>query len=652
MPTYQTGCLNIRLAVADFNKTITPNPITHQGRESLANVERALKEFTENGTTIAETLFVDPNGYSLGCLGSGRDMPFLMVHAHPTYASNTLSASTPSHRTALPPSHTTPQEGDSQDSPLTELSSPRSSVFRDLDDTYVSSRLARSLKPAPALDHRTYKDIVTQALCLRIQPTTKSFRGVGEPRPMKWGHSDMKIDVFLNGDLCTSAYIAESAFCKKDPLRDTFSGARVSWVTEKPWILVPPDPNATGADTTVEGRWNEIAQALGFAADSYGWNERNEPSPSTDFLQSLASLPMPATLPNMLGTVNTRFATIDVIVTTGKGRKEDASAPYLMRPIPLKLDGFEAASPVKATRLIESQQPRKRIRSARPSRSYADAEILSQQLIPPKFVRRGSASRATHVLANGDIEASKADPLAGQPSKSKVTVPGQSIVEAITTASQTPITPSLWPAPSNGAYRNRMRYHHVIDTRQTWEEELKSIVDQAANDIGSITKRLVTRSKAADPLDVNDLAVETSTAPTTAGVTSDGTHSPSKAATMRKVSPVRQPASDVVAMSKRKLVDDEPSSPEQPLMQRRSSLKLAIPSIPQKPAPGRSGSGGSKPPVRSKKYQQAVPFEMPALSKESVVTYAPGETVRQVRSERGGWFKEEAVLVGMRFVVG
>ncbi|KAL8766501.1 MAG: hypothetical protein Q9209_006717 [Squamulea sp. 1 TL-2023] len=651
MPTYHTGCLNIKLAVADLNKTVTPNPITHQGRESLANTERALKEFTEYGTTIAETPLVDADGYSLSYLGRGKDIPFLMAHAHPTYAFNTLSASTPLPKTALPPSHAIPQEGDSQDSPLTELSSPRSSVFRDLDDTYLSSRLSRSLKPAISIDHDTYKDTVTQALCLRIQPTKKSFLCVGEPRKMKWGHSDMKIDVFLNGDLCTSAYIAESAFYKRVPLRDTFSGARVGWVTEKPWILVPPAPGDTYVDTNVKGRWNAIARALGFVASLQGRNERNELSPSTDYLQSLASLPMPATLPKMLGTVNKRFAIIDVIVTTGKGRKEDASAPYLMRPMPLKLAGFEAVSPAKAIRHIDSPQPRKRVRTAHPTRSYADAEILSQQF-PLQYVRRGSASRATHAPGNADIDVLIADPLAGHPSNSKLTVPGHSIIEAITTASKTPTVPTPLPSQSNRAYRNRMRYHDVVDTRQTWEEELKGIVDQAANDTGFVTKRLVTRSKAADPLDVDDLAVHTSIAPTTAGLTSEGTHSPSKMVTLKYGSSVRQPASDVVATSKRKLVDDEPSSPEQPLVQLRSSLKLDIPSTPRLPAPITSTKGGSKSAVRSKKYQQAVPFEIPALSRDSVVTYAPGETVRQVRSERGGWFREEAVLVGMRFVVG
>lgn len=44
-------------------------------------------------------------------------------------------------------------------------------------------------------------------------------------------------------------------------------------------------------------------------------------------------------------------------------------------------------------------------------------------------------------------------------------------------------------------------------------------------------------------------------------------------------------------------------------------------------------------------------FAIPELSKGSVITYAPG-MVRQVKSERGGEFREEEVLLGVRFLVG
>lgn len=42
--------------------------------------------------------------------------------------------------------------------------------------------------------------------------------------------------------------------------------------------------------------------------------------------------------------------------------------------------------------------------------------------------------------------------------------------------------------------------------------------------------------------------------------------------------------------------------------------------------------------------------DVPDTSQHCVITYKPG-MVRQIRSERGGWFTEEEVLVGVRFIV-
>lgn len=42
----------------------------------------------------------------------------------------------------------------------------------------------------------------------------------------------------------------------------------------------------------------------------------------------------------------------------------------------------------------------------------------------------------------------------------------------------------------------------------------------------------------------------------------------------------------------------------------------------------------------------------PPLSEDAVVTYAPGNALRQVKSERSGWFVEESIVMGVRFLVG
>ncbi|KAL8657272.1 MAG: hypothetical protein Q9226_002083 [Calogaya cf. arnoldii] len=604
MPSFQTGGVNIRLAVAEFDKTITPNPLTHQNKESLANAERALKEFTERGTTIAETPLRDEDGCSLGFLGRHSHMPFFVSHLKP-------------------PTQPTPQnilhDVDSQDSPLTELSTPRLSPFRDLDDAPKADRWSRPQKTIPP---------GTQALCLRIKPTKNTFLRIGDTRRIKWGGSDMKIDIFLNGDLCSASYIPESAFNKKESLRDTFSGVRVGWVTEKPWVVLPSSiTNASvgkgSASEDVQDRWGKIAQALRRAADSYGRNESNKPSPTSDYLQSLAEYSMPVALPEMLEAESKRYAIIDVVVVAGKGRKENASAPYLMNPIPLKLEGSRDPSSTRASQDIDALEPRKRIRIVHPTRSAADSEILAQGF-SLGYVRRG-AGTVTPTPDSNIIEVSTAS---------------QSTSDAINRPSTPIVIPPLLtplPMPAISTKRKRMEYHDVIDTRQTLEEELKGITDQAAND----AKRLVNRTNPADHLD-------------TPGSPSH-IPSPSRILKLKYRSPTAAPS-------------PAPSSPDQPLSQLRPhgsanvpipDLKLHIPSIPLLPAPAVSAQPppvAMKPQGRIKRtrqvYQKPKPFEVSALTRDSVVSYAEGDTVRQVRSERGGWFREDAVVVGMRFVVG
>ncbi|KAI4259826.1 MAG: hypothetical protein L6R42_004375, partial [Xanthoria sp. 1 TBL-2021] len=575
------GGLNIRLAVTDFNKTITPYPLSHQNKESLAHAERAVKEFTERSVTVAETPLVDADGCSLGFLGRNRDMPFFMSHAKPPdpFKEEEMQSS----------SQSIPQDEDSQDSPLTELSSPGLSPFPDLHDASKADRRSRPLSLPPIFNNSAYQNTTppgAQAVCLRIRPTKKTFLCAGESKRIKWGHSDMKIDIFLNGDLCSSSYIPESAFYKKDPLRDTFSGVRVGWVTEKPWVLLPSASKVSHfanhsigkspISEEVQGRWKEIAQALQFAANSYGRNERNELSPTSDYLQSLANLQMPATLPEMLEAGSKQYAIIDVVVATGRGRKENASAPYLMNPMPLKLEGSRNPSPTRLTQENDALEPRKRVRIAHPTRSAADSEILAQGF-SLEYVHRRSAGTVTPAPDNNETRVSADLPNGYRLMDNLTVVPDQSIVETIKTASTTSIViPPLLSMQAKHTRRNRMKYHDVIDTRQTWEEELKGIVDQAASD----AKRLITRSKFADPLDTPDLAASISTAPTTAGLTSETTPripSPSKILKLKYRSPTapspRPPTLATTSLSppsrKRNHTTSSPSSPDQPLSQIR-----------------------------------------------------------------------------------
>ncbi|KAL8799423.1 MAG: hypothetical protein Q9182_005908 [Xanthomendoza sp. 2 TL-2023] len=700
MPTYHTGCVNIRLSAADYNKTITPNPVTHQSKESSANIEKALKEFQDHGRTLAETTLRNPDGYSLGFLGEYRHIPFLMVHASPF-----ISEKNP------PPSQ--PVHNDGQDSPLSELPSSPLSPFptssNQAEDSFGSPSFQLYEREQGAQPQEETKPLKPQALCLRILPTRRTFHCAGKPRKVKWGHSDMKMDVFLNGALCSSTHISESAFHKRDPLRDTFSGAKVGRMIEKPWVLAAEDRVAQvhGAED-VANRWNEIAQAHKLAAESYGRNEKYELSLLGDYLQSLAGLPVPATLPEMLETGNERFAIIDVIITAGKGRKEDASAPYLMRPMPLRLHGFGIRSEDWSIKVLPPPitpppRPRIRQRSIHPARSAADAEILSQQF-SLEYVRRGNAGRVTRPIDNHEDQASSPAHPDGHHTKGQLTIPGRLIMEVTNTPSplgtpainrapefkpQSHSAPTPTPIPialkSNQAKRPRMLYHDVIDTRQTREEELNDIMQQAAN---RETDRLVTRSRFADTTrEPHDLPTPTPRM-AAANHTSNAPvpPSPTKIVTLKYSSPTRTPApvpSIPPPTSRKRPLDPQPpalnpytatadtsSSPAHSLLQQlhpatpnpnahasdpwRENPQLDGSSIP--PFPATQQTRGIDPPSvgppKKKKGKAVERWVVPEASKGAVVGFAEGEVVRQVRSERAGWFREEGVLVGVRFVVG
>ncbi|KAL8909927.1 MAG: hypothetical protein Q9171_004748, partial [Xanthocarpia ochracea] len=672
----------VSLAVVDLNKTITPNPVSHQGQGSVHNAESAQKKILEHINTISETSI--PSGVTDECrlslLGHSRDQPFLMAHVRPPGLSK---------KTMPPPSQSPPQDDDSQDSSLTDLSSPRLSPFLDLGDDHISNKRSRSPKPAPAVDdgaEKVTKIPEAHALCLRVEHLEKAGRREGEPKVFEWLHADMRLDIFLNGDLCTSVYIAESEFRKNPPMQVTFSGARFGRVVEKPWILVPSASDISGfgyhsieerpASIDVESRWKEIAVALSIAAKSYGRNERDEMFAISDYLQSLVNLPMPATLPEMLETENKRFAIIDVVVTVGKGRKEHPSAPYLTKPMPLKLEGFSDPATIRA---IDTPQPQNRSPSVHSTTLATGAEIVSQPL-----TTRSPDSNKIQPLTTHPPFGSRSDNL---------TTPTQPIVESINTASRLSAISTPLPYQATRTRRKKLWYHHGTNTRRTSEEEMKAITDRATND----TTRLVTRSKLADSLDNDDLSADTSTAPTTAGLTDEAPMSgpptgqpapdpldnldtslcqpqpgmadtadslhplaattkptlpPLIASLPTTTSPEARPTTTKLSSPtrKRKHTNSTPSSPDQPLISsrlhkppaakaksHRATLRLDLPPTPHFPAPiTPTIPDSSDAPARSKKAKKppavdkkVTPFEIPPLSRECVVTYADGNVVRQ-----------------------
>ncbi|KAI4123432.1 MAG: hypothetical protein LQ338_005261 [Usnochroma carphineum] len=832
MPTLYARGINIRLSVADLEKTSTSAPVNTLCKESTSNADRAVQQFendAKNGMLAETPLWPDEDGCRLGFLGDHEHVPFIMVHTSPEYPfhTNTTNMSQAKAKPAPLQLITHNDNEENLDSPLSDLSSSPLSPVPTLDNIEVRADQPMSNGGTHSLQRRTSKppidgggydgpslsvaelpvanhnsaagpSITTtsinspstqlhpsdiyfrtkgalhdqtpnpqqpqqpqqpQALCLRVLPKTNSFLSKFDRDNARWNVNDIKIDVYLNGDLCASAFVAERAFHGKGYLRDTFSGARNHRLTEIPWVLMPPSsdspegPNGRTppekAARDAESRWTDVSDALRQAAESNGRNKRNELSTLGQYLQSLAAIPMPATLPGMLKTNHRCFAIIDVIVTTGKGHKDDASGAYLFRPIPLKLHGHgihKEYSPVKKLEAQKKQLVTAKDHLARAKRSFADEEITAQAFslhhVPRTSMARNlpgkltlascdcKEDRAEHPIdasisgayhSTISINQSRAEPTdstpsaatdhaipLGPPTRRPRRIPstqkkpgdlGANRPEGVASQS-TPIprkrpdesSPAV-PAPTRiwsrtsttpttmdepAVKKKRIHYYDVLDTRQTMAEEMEDIARQAANpEAIFFTDRRVTRSKLADNSDGADAPpingqLVNSTAPTTTlaflplAPGPNTQNRPLPTAIPDKAPPLQAMPAPSLQLRQRRSSPTTPvnradsSSPEKPLRFRhRTSSHL--PDTPHEsatsPQPHSSGTSASaKPPFSKKKSgvkaNQLVPWATPPLSKDSIVTYAEDGRVRQVRAERGGWFSEEGVLVGVRFVVG
>ncbi|KAL8950323.1 MAG: hypothetical protein Q9222_003646 [Ikaeria aurantiellina] len=883
MPTYHIKSINLRLSVADLQETSTPNPVNRLCTDGINNANKAVKEFQkhfDNGILHETPLYADDEEYHLDFLGKHKDIPFLPVHV------GLPGVSYPSddklEKTKEPPGTSLiPHDGGSQMSPLTDLpsspqpSSPdtnggeplatigsREARFADFgvdDHESDGNRSAeqqhpprrgsrpierkstddRPTTPSPSTRSRRQPRVERppssdpQALCLRLVTKPKSFLSTHLSTKAATLNHDLKIDVFLNGDLCSSGYITTRSVKQDQAVGNLFSGIRNGRHTEKSWILkphLPEGPDSTKGSTAssqshsegIRRRWAEIGKKLAVAAESSGRNDREELSASGQYLESLASWPMPATLSQRLESTQERFAIIDVIVTTGKGRKEDVRVSYIISPTPLKLLGY---GPHRAPKESPSTKPRKadlesRQTTEQPSTTnltVADGQILPWQFTLPHMPRTdpnglqnkisdkklpltisraqggrprqgllsiASSSEVSPVETTLNPEDSRSPATNSAISQTKKDMPkpsktldippkeqhsaasGRSLSPTKRQRSSDSLTLDSTSAPADTGRsqpkRQRNRFHDVVDTKRTAEEEIRAVVEQAKDQAaGFISDRLTTRSRFTNPVggdssanSTNDpsnsgeskvkepqlkkpdrpagLTLRTSELPSiqktpAAAATSTSqsisvidsiVSTPETPAVIHNVSPDKAAAPSDAAtggstapsppaihassqhsppgpMSPTLPDTAVSSSPESPLISRHKALGAALHPLPppifQFGAPAKGGSAiitsstatTMRPPAlpptfspqvskkaskdadtaqknqamsssKEKLQPPAKPaqWEIPPLSRDSVVTYAPEGIVRQIRSERGGYFDEERVMLGVRFVIG
>lgn len=190
--------------------------------------------------------------------------------------------------------------------------------------------------------------------------------------------------------------------------------------------------------------------------------------------------------------------------------------------------------------------------------------------------------------------------------------------------------------------RARLHYEIVHDNKMTLAEEIASITTeackpQAANGSDN-NPRLTRQSLATIEANAQSSANEGNSTEETRDM-GEGIGKEKKKPIKLKLLNPKQPSPTISNPNTPQ--NDETTNPFPFTPQYRSSATSY--GIPYTPAP-------SLPTPCPTRLPQTQPPT--SLSDNSVLTYAPDGIFRQVKGERGGWFEEEAVLVGFRFLVG
>ena len=212
-----------------------------------------------------------------------------------------------------------------------------------------------------------------------------------------------------------------------------------------------------------------------------------------------------------------------------------------------------------------------------------------------------------------------------------------------------PRTASLPSQSSNPTKKrtSRFQYHHVVDTKQTLSEELQSIAEEAV-DFAHERRTRTKMSKNVDSLPLGSVQERSDR------ISHSEIPTPSKIITL-KISPEKLSSIKLGRTPSRRLLSETPGNRNTPGNSATSdaSRPQAVPTLGKTPPASSNRSQTSQlTPVKSQKQVFDADFEIPALSKGCCITYAERGVVRNVPAVRGGWFKEEGVVMATRFIVG
>lgn len=326
MPKYNSVGIAASLATVDLQKSLTHDFST----SVLESQKQGNPEGSTSWRSLDERLITFKPGQT-GCmqfLGANHDLPFFMVEAGEDLYTKSLNrinsrgktdTDTASSQLVHPTSVSTiggSVVGYNNAGPVRPNQTGRSLTndgHVDSKHTSTPSFLARSEEE----QHQPFERAL--ALCIDLRAAGAVVKWPLSPKSETLPH--LKVEIFLSGDLVDLAFVNKSRNAiqlRGDSL--FFQGTRIKRQAEKPWVYRNIDgagsARRSNSTSTATQRWTSIGASLAREARNRSTNTLAKSCPSAEFLLALSSIPLPHNLDN-----DPHLATIDVVITTGLGKK-------------------------------------------------------------------------------------------------------------------------------------------------------------------------------------------------------------------------------------------------------------------------------------------------------------------------------------------
>lgn len=451
-------------------------------------------------------------------------------------------------------------------------------------------------------------------------------------------------------------------------------------------MYVPPGQNPDGsirehkrareAYAGASPRWEAISQMLEAEAGSMDGGDDGGNPVLGEYLSSLVKLQMPPEVEEMQKVGGAKFGVIDVIIITGKGHKDGASGTMLLEPTHLRNSNpnpsfGQEPSLLKPGVTVNRQEEN----FGTPETDQQDyhqrrkRRQMSPSIKPASFSPKAS-TRNIDVHPRGGLSTtpqSSTRSIAARPNDEHG--PFAPRLNGLAIPDTSPTQPwGSYSSTLSGRQRSRWKpYKLVAEDRKTLAEEIETIAERAFESI-ALTNSQSTTEETPTPKRMtrsSRRATAVASPPPRLGSLRNPAETPSplelgSGRNVGRESKLVKFKFSLTAATKPRY--EHAQSPKTPGPAPRhgstpstsSSLSTLSTLPPTTAAPSPSSSPLATPisqPIKAGEHV-ACTYAIPPLSQNSVLTYAPVGLVRVIKAERNGWFEEDSVLMGVRFLVG